>query len=350
MSDTPETKQIWKSIGSAIGVELREATSIRGASGQDHPVQGVAVDDKTHRVVIFSAEPSPRIAALMQTDVQATLPRAHVLVARPVIFNLSEITRRVIEQSGDFNIPMLAAYLRKSSSNNSKRIQKTTDDVLANRIGPVIKPLFETASKIQLPFTVQLMDVIEQITNLDWKSTFLEAPTIEGFLGTLLATTTLDSSEADRRLGICPIPLYDFSETDYELLLSGEHIDAIQARLKTLGIYQYFFPPPDQLLLGLADNNVTEDGSVVLAAEEAPAHGHPLGSPEIFKDNATLIETLEELKGAGYVAEAEIGVAITEKGREIRQSIKIRPREGLISKISKIISVKLDLNTKDFLK
>ena len=156
--------------------------------------------------------------------------------------------------------------------------------------------------------------------------------------------------EADRRLGVCPIPLYDFSEADYELLLSGKDIDELQARLKALGIYQYFFPAPDQLLLGLADNRVTEDGSLVLAAEEAPTHGHLLGAPELFQDNATLLETLEELKGAGYVADAEFGVEITDKGRAVRQNIKIRPRESLISKIAKIISVKLDISAKDIFK
>jgi hypothetical protein len=91
-------------------------------------------------------------------------------------------------------------------------------------------------------------------------------------------------------------------------------------------------------------------GSVVLAAEEAPTHGHPFGAPEIFQDTASLVETLEGLKGAGYVADAEIGVEITEKGRAVRQNIKVRPREGLINKISKIISVKVDVSTKDLLK
>src|SRR5436190_1391131 len=108
MADEFATKEIWKSISSAIGVEMREATSIRGSSGQDHPVQAIAVDDKTNRVVIFSAEQSPRIAALMQADVQATLPGVHVLVARPVIFDLSEIARRVVEKSGDLNLQAIA--------------------------------------------------------------------------------------------------------------------------------------------------------------------------------------------------------------------------------------------------
>jgi hypothetical protein len=350
MDNESDTRQIWKSISLAIGAEMREATSIRGSSGQDHPVQAVAVDDKTSRVVIFSAEPSSRIAALMQADVQATLPGAHVLVARPVIFDLSEIARRVVEKSGDFDIQAIAAFFKQSNPRKAKRAQKSTNEMIEAKIGPVIKPLVETASKVRLPFSVQVMDIVEQVTNLNWQSTFLAAPSMEGFLGTLLSVTTLDSAAADRRLGICPIPLYDFSEADYELLLSGKSIEEVQARLKALGIYQYFFPAPDQLLLGLADNNVTEDGSVVLAAEEAPTHGHPFGTPELFQDKATLLETLEELKGAGYMADAEIGLEITEKGRAVRQNIKIRPREGLISKISKIISVKVDLSWKDLLK
>ena len=63
-----------------------------------------------------------------------------------------------------------------------------------------------------------------------------------------------------------------------------------------------------------------------------------------------MLETLEELKGAGYVADAEFGVEITDKGRAVRQNIKIRPRESLISKIAKIISVKLDISAKDIFK
>ena len=334
MADEVDTKQIWKSLGSAIGVEVREATTICGISGQDHPVQAVGVDDKARRVVIFSAEPSPRIAALMQSDVQATLPDAKVLVARPVIFDLSEIARRVVER---VDIQSLTTLLTNAEEKKEE---------LGRTIGPAIKPLFDTAAKVRLPFAVQVMDIVEQITNMDWQST-LQAPSLANFLGTALSMTTIDSAAADRVLGICPIPLYDFSEADYELLLSGEDIDELRARLKVLDIYQYFFPAPDQLLLGLADKQVTKDGSLVLAAEQAPSHGHPLGDPELLEHPTSLRETLEELKGIGYVAEAEVGIEITEKGRAVRQTIKARPRESLLNKISKIVSVKVDVSLKD---
>jgi hypothetical protein len=112
MVDELDTKRMWKSIGTAIGVEIREATSIRGISGQDHAVQAVGVDEKTNRVVIFSAEPSPRIAALMQTDVQATMTDAHVLVARPVIFDLAEIARRIVSQLGGSDLQKIGSYFK----------------------------------------------------------------------------------------------------------------------------------------------------------------------------------------------------------------------------------------------
>jgi hypothetical protein len=191
MADELNTKRIWKSISSAIGAEIREATSIQGRSGQDHPVQAIAVDDKTNRVVIFSAEPSPRIAALMQGDVQATLPDAHVLVARPVIFDLSAIAHRVAKSGG---LDVQALFRGHDAKNEMPK-------TIAERIGPIIKPLFETASKVPLPISVQLMDVIEQAKNLHWKSADPSAPTIADFLDVLLSATTLDSAAVDRQLG-----------------------------------------------------------------------------------------------------------------------------------------------------
>ena len=123
----------------------------------------------------------------------------------------------------------------------------------------------------------------------------------------------------------------------------------MRVRLKALGIYQYFFPPADQLLLGLADNDIKVGGSLVRAAEEAPRYGHPIGPSELFRDTATLGETLEELKGRGYIAEGEIEEVITDEGRTVRK-IKIRPSESLFSKLSKLINVKVDISTKDIFK
>jgi hypothetical protein len=350
MQSVSDAKRIWSTIGAALGAEVREATTIRGLSGQDHLVEAVAVDDKTNRVIVFSAESSPRLASLMQADVQATLTNAHVLVARPVIFNLAEVMRRIINAygSGQIDPAKIAAVIQRNSK-SKKRVDQQTSS-FNEKVAPFIKPLFDTAVKIKLPLSVQVMDIVEQLINIDWQAQFLKSPSLEGFLQTIFSIASMDSSELDRQLGVCPIPLYELTESDHELFVSGTELDEVRDRLKALGIYQYFFPSPDHLLLGLAHKQITNDGSLVLAAEKAPAHGHPIGAPELFSTPATLMETLEELTGRGYVAEGEFGVTITNSGREIRQNIQFRPREGLISKIAKIVSVKVDLSLKDLIK
>jgi hypothetical protein len=351
MSENIDSDNIWRSLGGALGVEIREAQTIRGASGQDHPVQAIGVDDKSRRIIIFSAEPSPRIAALMQMDVQVTIPDARVLVARPIIFDLSEITRRFIANFGDI-APSVAQIVDdfQPKTKNKKRANAHTERFMSTKVGPALKPLFDTAAKVRLPFLNQTMDVLGQLSNLDWPTQLKESPDLTGFINLFLSTVSLDSAEADRKLGVCPIPMYEFSEQDYELLLSGNRVEEVRERLKALGIYQYFFPPADQLLLGLADNDIKVKGSLIRAAEEAPKYGHPIGPSEIFRDTATLGEALEELKGRGYIAEGEIEEVITDEGRMIRQNLKIRPSESLFSKLSKLINVKVDISTKDFFK
>lgn len=345
-----DTKRIWNTLGAAIGAEVREATTIRGMSGQDHLVQAVAVDDKTNRIILVSSESSPRLASLMQADVQATFADAHVLVARPVIFDIAELMRRVMGayESGGINPANIAAIIQRNSRSKKKAEQQNNS--FNQKMTPVLKPFIENAAKMSLPLPVQVMDIAEQLINIDWQSHFFKSPSLEGFIQALISVSNVDSSELDRRLGVCPLPLYEFTENDYELFAGGEDLDQVRNRLKELGIYQYFFPSPDHLLLGLADKQITEGGSLVLSAEKAPANGHPLGSPEIFSSPATLMETLEELSGQGYLAEGEFGVTITDKGREIRQNIQIRPREGLINKLAKIVSVKVDLSLKDLFK
>ncbi|MDR3466805.1 MAG: hypothetical protein P4M07_12750 [Xanthobacteraceae bacterium] len=351
MSGEIDSDNIWRSLGGALGVEIREAQTIRGASGQDHPVQAVGVDDKSKRIIIFSAEPSPRIAALMQIDVQITIEDARVVVARPVIFDLSEITRRFVANFGTI-APTVAQIVDdfQPKTKNKKRAEAHTQRFFSTKVGPALKPLFETAAKVRLPFVNQTMDVIGQLSTLDWPAHLRESPDLAGFINLFLSTVSLDSAEVDRKLGVCPIPMYEFSEQDYELLLSGNRIDEVRERLKALGIYQYFFPPADHLLLGLADNDIKLQGSLVRAAEEAPRYGHPIAPSEIFRDAATLGEVLEELKGRGYIAEGEIEEVITEEGKKIRQNLKIRPSESLFSKLSKLINVKVDISTKDFFK
>jgi hypothetical protein len=83
----------WKSFGKALGAEYREGDSITGASGIAHPMQAICVDDKSKRLVLFSNEPDPRVAALIQGDIQTTVPDISVLVARPTVYDLAALIR-----------------------------------------------------------------------------------------------------------------------------------------------------------------------------------------------------------------------------------------------------------------
>jgi hypothetical protein len=201
----------------------------------------------------------------MQADVQATLPNVHVLVARPVIFNLAEVVRRMITTYGSGVDPAKIAIFIEQNNKNKEVVSSVSE-----KLAPVLKHFFDTAAKVQLPFSVQVMDIVEQlIINMNWQTEFLKKPSLAGLIETVLSVTSVDSSEPDRRLGVCPVPLYELTEADYDLFVLGGDLEEVRARLKALGIYQYFFPPPDHLLLGLADKRITEDGSLVLAAERA---------------------------------------------------------------------------------
>ena len=245
--------------------------------------------------------------------------------------------------SGDLHLPTLM----KNFSEWKALPSPQSEQYLNERVAPSIKPLFDIASRVKLPAPSLILGAAHQLMNLKWEQALGPLPSLESALSTLFSAAQTDSSAADRAVGICPLPLYEFNERDWELLLMGRRVGEVRERLKELGIYQYFFPAPDHLLLGIADRQVSANGNLVEVAERVPTLGHPIGPPELFPDAKSLVDVLDALKGSGYVAEAEIGVAITASGREVRQQVKVMPREGLIYKISRLFSAKVDISLKD---
>ena len=128
----------------------------------------------------------------------------------------------------------------------------------------------------------------------------------------------------------------------------GNDLDAIRNILKGLGILQYFFPPPDQLALGLIDRALPTDDDLIMQLRSAVERGHPFGPNELVPPSPSLTTTIDDLRDKGYVMEGERTLEITETGKTIRETLKFKPREGLVSKIINQFSVKIDL--KDFFK
>jgi len=341
-----EKRQLWKILSAALDAELREDTVIRGVSGLNHAVQAIAVDDRTKRVIIVSAEANPRMAALMQVDVQATMSDTKVLVARPVTIDISSMARKIFAPLDMSRIDMAQAqaFVRNIKGLNPEETRSA--------LGPEFIEVIENAKivleKVTLPAVNTIQDLIGQAERLPWKeimAVFEESKTVDGAidLSSLIAT---DSIDADLRAGVCPIPLYEFGESDFEIFTSDRRIDDARERLRQFGIRQYFYPPADQVALGLVDQGFSQEQTVARMAEQAPRLGHPFGERELVEPSA-VVDILAQLKALGYVAEGEHGLEVSEKGRIVRSTVRYRPREGLLTKLINRISV--SLSPKDFM-
>lgn len=338
-----DQRQLWRTFCLAIGAELRDHPKIRGQSGLDHPVQAIAVDDKGGRVIIVSAEQNARVAALMQGDVQATMPDARVIVARPIVLDLGVISRKLFRTVEDARLNL--NELKSRIDRFNKLPQARTEKYLQRQLGRAIQPIALAFRHVTLPTLNQIVDVIEQAALLDWSEILAnmkhsdEAPYIS--FENLLA---IDNMETDRKYGVCPIPLYEFTEQDWSLLLDPNKLDELQTRLKALGIYQYFYPAPDNLALGLIDKGVNKPHDLLNVIAGSAAVGHPLGETEIVPAITQIPELLEALSSAGYLAEGENGVEVTPTGTTYRTNIKFRPRESLVSKLINRFAVNTNVN------
>lgn len=160
----------------------------------------------------------------------------------------------------------------------------------------------------------------------------------------------VDNLAEDRHQGICPVPTYELTENDWELFLSGNAKDEIKDRLRALNIYQYFYPPADGVALAMVDNGIGTVAGISSAMKIAEADGHHISDNELLPDVSDIPEMLEGFRHAGYVAEGEISWEMTPAGKSLRQNVKFRPRESLVSKLIGQFSAKINVDLKDLLK
>ena len=200
--------RLWDSFSRAIGAELRERSLIRGISGLEHPAQAIAVDDKNRRVIIVSAEQNARIAALMQGDVQATMPDVSVLVARPVVVDLGIIARKIFRtvEGARINIDEFKTKWERVQKFGQPQSQRYVNRLLKKAIAPAALAF----KHVTLPTIIQIVDVIQQAAYLDWNQVLESIKT--GPSISFEKLLEIDNTAVDRQHGVCPIPLYEFSE------------------------------------------------------------------------------------------------------------------------------------------
>lgn len=154
-----------------------------------------------------------------------------------------------------------------------------------------------------------------------------------------------DSMAPDRQMGICPIPLYEFTDKDWDEFRNNREVEDVIYKLKKMGVYQFFFPAPDQLAISLVDRGMGVADAAFSAIEATPNFGHPFGEMEVLPKGTDLISILPLLKELGYVVEGDIGITVSPSGKELRGNIKFRPRESLISRLASILKLNINFPT-----
>lgn len=333
---------LWTAFAGAIEAEPRSHTIIRGASGIDHAIEAIAIDENRKRMIIVSADSDPRVSVLVQNDIQATVPYK-VLMARPITVDLAHLAQNIITKMGVEELDIVEV------GDELKALEGQPLPVLMNSVvGGALVNLVDSVISSKLPPLRQIVAFLEQLPYVDWQAmgARLQANSSKIPLQSLLAVNNISR---DLNYGICPIPLYEFQTQEWERILAGGQSELVREKMKEVGLFQYFFPAVDHLALGLIDRGITSKELVIRAIEATPTLGHPFGKSELLTSPTSLVETVESLNDLGFLTEGESTVEITPEGTVQRATVKFRPREGLLSKLLARFNVNVSVSPRDLI-
>ena len=344
-SSAEQRKAFWDTFIRAVEAEPLQVEPLRGASGLVHPATAIGFDRTRKRLLVISGDPDGRSAALAQADIQAANQDFKVIFARPIAVNLAKIAET------------LASFFGKAemSQRDIERFSKLGEGKKQRVIAAGIFPAIQAVGYAALNAHATLQDVLIQLSHVqfivssaptqsDDGRTEVRADTPVIKFGSLVA---LDPAELDRQTGVCSVPLYEFSGDEAEVFHSGSDIERARELLMTHHIFQYFFPAPDSLALALMERNLVPSSTLMDWLKRPPEIGHPLGASELVTGNVKLDEIVDTLKERGFAVEGEIGLELTESGKVWRATVRFKPREAFLSKLSNVFSLKVDLSLKD---
>jgi hypothetical protein len=337
MSD--ENRDFWGNFLRAVETEPRPVPHIVGASGIEHSLLALGVDDVRKRLVLISGDHDARASAMMQTDVQSTMPGTHVVVARPIAIGLPTIAQRIIEITGTSKISM--SIFQNASTQEEMQAYLGT---LLNRVLPS-EVIFKLFNMVPLDILSQILFVIRQLTYIDVQMAVTDTGGQQLQHLDLTSLATRDLMKPDRDAGVCPLPLYMFTDEDWGAFQSRSR-DDLAEHLKALGVYQYFFPAPDHAVLGLIDRTSLVKTDVAPAVQRFVEMGHPIGEPELVRPAPTMLQMIDDLQDKGLVIEGKVNFTLTDEGSKIRGSVAFKPRESAISKL--VNQLRLSINIKNY--
>lgn len=357
----------WNNFVRAVGAIPHEARFIQGSSGIHHPVIATGIDSSRRRLVIISFESDARSAALMQADVQSVFKSIQLVVARPLTRTLHQFSNFMSnhERGESETETDLMGQLR-----GSVRVCEMTVEQLDDLIKTFIVWKRQQASQSIIPsdllgewerrLSSQLSRRLIAAQN-EFPEDELQAGRLkpEGIVEGANGPASLpgpkslpgnqmavDPTEEDRRLGLCAVPIEDFSPDDIEVVQSGADLGAIQQLLRQYDLYQYFYPPPDQLALGLIDRGrVATIPQLVDLLVKVPDQGHPFALSELIPAQRSFTEMIDALIEHQFVRRVDRELEVAEKGATVRSLISTKPREALIFKLLNRLSATLSFKS-----
>ncbi|MEO1242730.1 MAG: hypothetical protein AAFX54_12550 [Pseudomonadota bacterium] len=343
--DSIDADKFWKSILLPLEGEVQDQKFLEGISGERHPVLAFSEDSKRKRIVAISLDFDVRIARTVQSDIQAKYSDYHVIFARPVFFEtqllVANLTSRIKKQ--EFTLNEIEQWMNGLGGPESDSLKARMTTEMKDFFATAPFPRKATYTQFPFLFLQYLMAAFASFRRSDFWA-FLESdPPPDKLISTsdfLLEAENL--SDANR--GICPIPMYQMTDADLGLFQRCDR-DEIQERMSEWGLFQYFFPPRDQLALALIERGIVQSRELEYYINDAPKIGHPFGKQEILTSENSTVETIEELEAMGLTTRVEREILqLTNEGHEVRTKIYGQPRESFTSKLLKI--VKLEISTK----
>ena len=325
-----DNEHFWNNFVKAFDVEPRDHRVIKGASGVEHKLLGLGVNDKDKRLVLVSDTPTAEYASMMQVDVQSGTD-LNVIVARPVAFDLAGPIGMLSTLLGSVTID--STSLQKLSVFDGEPDQEQIQNILFKLFGQFAEQAFLAFKFTPLSVYSQFLQFSNQLSMLDFASVEKEKQDFEIDLGALVDR---DVTETDRNLGVCPVPLFEFDERQMEIMLSGSKFEDMIQILRDIDVYQYFFPNPENVGLGLVDHGVSSSEGLEKALIEAPKIGHPYAGTECCSP-VDADQIINDLLASNQIAEYE-SFSITPEGEQKRIKLSIRPHEGFVIKLLKAVS------------
>jgi len=318
----------WRPLLSALETRPMGQQKIRGASGIDHQVVDVGVDEIRNRVILITDTPEPKASAFIQSDVQQLYPQKKVIVARTLLLpNVARHLKTTIESTG---LKFLDLRAIKAAG------ERKTDDLseaLKAKFAPLLEAVFGDKRLHNHSAGAYLMQLISQLGALNW-SGILSEDVKDRLLLEPLVKALDEVTDIDAQLGLCPLPIHALGADEVENVKTAAGLLQARELLERHGIWEYFFPKSDELVLGLVDRGFVDGAQLKTALTVASERGHLIDEKETIPD---LPATLAKLKEQGLTVEGEHSVTTTVAGRETRTLVKFKPKESLLTKIQNLV-------------